>query len=73
MSTRYSFQMESQERRHPLPRKIIIGQQDTETINHVGCPAVTSACSNRTAYGAPDAPVMATTSGSVALIASLTR
>ncbi len=35
MSTRYSFQMESQERRHPLPRKVIIGQQDTETINHV--------------------------------------
>jgi hypothetical protein len=32
---KYSFRLESRDRRHELPGKIIIGQEDTETINHV--------------------------------------
>ena len=34
------------------------------TTSHVGLDAAASACSSRTAYGAPDAPVTATTTGS---------
>jgi uncharacterized protein YaeQ len=36
MSGKYSFGLRSEDRRRPLPSKIIIGQQDTETIYHVG-------------------------------------
>ncbi len=36
MSARYTFTLESQERRRPFPRKIIIAQNETETIAHVG-------------------------------------
>lgn len=35
MSGKYSFTLRSEDRRRPLPSKIIIGQQDTETIHHV--------------------------------------
>ncbi len=35
MSARYTFTLESQERRRPLPRKILIAQNETETIAHV--------------------------------------
>ena len=35
MSAKYSFHLRSEERRRPLPAKIIIGQNETETINHV--------------------------------------
>lgn len=35
MSAKYSFDLTSQERRRPLPPKIIIGQNETETITHV--------------------------------------
>jgi hypothetical protein len=36
MSSKYSFTLESEDRRRPLPSKIIIGRQDTETVYHVG-------------------------------------
>jgi uncharacterized protein YaeQ len=36
MSGKYSFTLQSQDRRRPLPSKIIIGRQETETIYHVG-------------------------------------
>jgi uncharacterized protein YaeQ len=36
MSGKYSFTLRSEDRKRPLPSKIIIGQQDTETIYHVG-------------------------------------
>jgi uncharacterized protein YaeQ len=36
MSAKYTFHLESQDRRRALPHKIIIGRQDTETILHVG-------------------------------------
>lgn len=35
MSGKYSFTLHSENRRRPLPRKIIIGCQDTETTRHV--------------------------------------
>jgi hypothetical protein len=35
VSAKYSFRLESKERRHELPGKIIVGQEETETINHV--------------------------------------
>jgi uncharacterized protein YaeQ len=35
MSAKYSFHLTSQDRRRDLPHKIILGQQDTETITHV--------------------------------------
>ncbi len=35
MSSKFSFHLESQDRRRQLPSKIIIGRQDTETITHV--------------------------------------
>lgn len=35
MSAKYSFQLESQDRRRALPHKIILGRQDTETMMHV--------------------------------------
>jgi hypothetical protein len=35
MSAKYSFHLESRDRHRDLPRKIIIGRQDTETITHV--------------------------------------
>lgn len=35
MSTRYSFDLQSQERRRDLPRRIIIGQTEVETPAHV--------------------------------------
>jgi YaeQ protein len=36
MSGKYSFTLRSEDRRRPLPSKIIIGRQETETIQHVG-------------------------------------
>jgi uncharacterized protein YaeQ len=35
MSAKYSFHLESQDRRRQLPEKIILGRQDTETVTHV--------------------------------------
>ncbi len=35
MSAKYSFHLESQDRRRELPHKIIIGREETETIVHV--------------------------------------
>ena len=35
MSAKYSFRLESRERRRELPGKIVIGQQATETPAHV--------------------------------------
>ena len=35
MSVRYIFSLKSEEGRRPLPSKIIIGQEATETIDHV--------------------------------------
>ena len=35
MSGKYAFDLKSHERRRSLPRKIIIGQEETETRNHV--------------------------------------
>ncbi|MDB6121041.1 MAG: hypothetical protein JWQ71_34 [Pedosphaera sp.] len=35
MNAKYSFHLTSQDRRRDLPPKIILGQQDTETITHV--------------------------------------
>jgi len=35
MSAKYSFQLESQEHRRQLPRKLIIGRSETETTAHV--------------------------------------
>jgi uncharacterized protein YaeQ len=35
MSGKYSFTLRSEDRRRPLPSKIIIGRQETETIHHV--------------------------------------
>jgi uncharacterized protein YaeQ len=35
MSAKYSFHLKSQDRRRDLPHKIILGQQDMETITHV--------------------------------------
>src|SRR3954451_21925116 len=35
MSAKYSFHLQSQDRQRDLPPKIIIGQQDTESITHV--------------------------------------
>ncbi len=35
MSAKYNFQLRSEERRRPLPGKIVIGQDDTETTTHV--------------------------------------
>jgi hypothetical protein len=35
MSGRYAFSLKSEERRRPLPGKIIIGQEQTETEKHV--------------------------------------
>ena len=35
MSTKYSFRLQSRDHRRPLPDKVIIGQQDTETVTHV--------------------------------------
>lgn len=35
MSGKYSFTLRSEDRRRALPGKIIIGRQDTETIDHV--------------------------------------
>ena len=35
MSARYSFTLESQDKRRDLPRRIIIGQNEAETITHV--------------------------------------
>ena len=35
MSGKYSFTLDSERRQCPLPRKIIIGCQDTETTRHV--------------------------------------
>lgn len=36
MSGKYSFTLRSEDRRRSLPSKIIIGRQETETIDHVG-------------------------------------
>lgn len=36
MSARYTFTLESHERRRPLPRKILIAQHETETLVHIG-------------------------------------
>jgi hypothetical protein len=36
MSAQFSYTLRSEDRRRPLPSKIIIGRQDTETIYHVG-------------------------------------
>jgi len=36
MTGKYSFTLRTEDRRRPLPSKIIIGRQDTETIYHVG-------------------------------------
>ena len=35
MSTKYSFRLQSRDHRRALPDKVIIGQQDTETVTHV--------------------------------------
>jgi uncharacterized protein YaeQ len=35
MSGKYSFTLRTEDRQRPLPSKIIIGRQDTETIHHV--------------------------------------
>jgi len=35
MSAKHTFHLQSQDKQRELPRKIIIGQQDTETITHV--------------------------------------
>ena len=35
MNAKYSFRLESREKRHPLPERIIIAQEDTDTIEHV--------------------------------------
>ena len=35
MSAKYSFQLESQEHRRDLPRKLIVGRSETETPAHV--------------------------------------
>jgi uncharacterized protein YaeQ len=35
MGAKYSFHLQSQDRRRDLPHKIIIGRQDTETLTHV--------------------------------------
>jgi uncharacterized protein YaeQ len=35
MSAKYSFHLQSRDRRRELPHKIILGQQDTETTAHV--------------------------------------
>jgi uncharacterized protein YaeQ len=35
MSAKHTFHLQSQDKQRELPRKIIIGQQDTETIHHV--------------------------------------
>lgn len=35
MSGKHTFHLQSQDRRRELPRRIIIGQQDTETVRHV--------------------------------------
>jgi hypothetical protein len=35
MSGKYAFELRSEERRRPLPRKIIVGQEETETEEHV--------------------------------------
>ncbi len=35
MSAKFTFYLQSQDRRRPLPTKIILGRQDTETITHV--------------------------------------
>jgi uncharacterized protein YaeQ len=35
MSGKYAFNLKSEERRRPLPTKIIVGQQETETERHV--------------------------------------
>lgn len=35
MSGKYSFHLQSEERRHPLPAKIIVGQRENEGARHV--------------------------------------
>ncbi|SRR5581483_3591376 len=35
MAAKFTFDLESQDRRRDLPRRLILGQQDTETITHV--------------------------------------
>jgi hypothetical protein len=35
LSAKFTFQLESQDRRRALPHKIVIGQQNNETIRHV--------------------------------------
>lgn len=35
MSAKHTFNLQSQDRQRELPRRIIIGQQDTETLRHV--------------------------------------
>lgn len=35
MSGKYSFDLKSEERRRPLPPKIIVGQKENEGVNHV--------------------------------------
>lgn len=35
MSGKYTFDLKSEERRRPLPNKIIVGQKETETVKHV--------------------------------------
>jgi hypothetical protein len=35
MSGKYSFHLKSEERRRPLPNRIIVGQKETETVKHV--------------------------------------
>lgn len=36
MSAKYAFSFQSEEARRPLPAKLIIAQQETETVIHVG-------------------------------------
>lgn len=35
MSNKYSFTVESQDRKRPVPRSVIIGRKETETVVHV--------------------------------------
>jgi hypothetical protein len=35
VSARHTFNLQSQDKQRPLPRRIIIGQQDSETLSHV--------------------------------------
>jgi hypothetical protein len=35
MSGKYSFDLKSEERRRPLPGKVIVGQKENEGVNHV--------------------------------------